>query len=594
MIPVTFNDCAGFLHSAKVGTPLGRGVVICESFGYEALCARRAVMALAEMMAEAGLPTLRFSYPGTGDSAGAEAEGAVERWIDSIAAARAFLRETTGVSEVALCGIRLGALFAVEAARRAGDVPALALLAPALAGRLFVRELTLSAAMVEGYGDTAPAAPRDWSEFLGFRLYPGDLDQIRRMDVRASAGAGAAARVLVMSPEETLPKVPAGVEARPFPDYPGLAQHTEYVYPPVRSFMATAAWLAEGAPPASGRPAAAPGAPVLALDHGTREEALQFGPQRRCFGVLGRPARRESETAVLILNTGLNHHVGNGRGGVRLARRLNARGVTTLRMDAHGLGDSYPVDPTEPAGFHDLDRVRDVKAALDLLEAEGCRKVLLTGICAGAYIGLHAAGTDPRIVTATLVNLPYFYMRDEDPAVPLLLRPSALWLRLAAGARRLMRGGRPPDLARWPVPDKNYFERRRLINWATRFVHYGALWASEHLFSVLRRVLPHSWAVGRADRMLRRIHRLGVDMHLVYGAKDWGQHELGFVFGKGGARLIARGWARITILDDFDHTVTTSAMQERYARLIEDDLGLDPHSRCACATAEPFPGERCA
>lgn len=577
MIPVTFDNCAGLLHPAK-GASLGRGVVICESFGFEAMCNRRSFMALAEMLAAAGMPTLRFHFPGTGDSKGDEDEGQIEDAIESINAARAYLKAVTGVSEVALFGVRLGGLLAIEAGRRAGDVPALALLAPALFGRLYARELMLQGAMVENQGAVAESG---WAEYLGFRIHKADLARLRALDARATAGAGAAERVLLLSQEEPLPEAPASVEVRAFPHFEGFAQPTEYVYAPTRTFAEIVSWLREGAPETCGAPARSPAAPILTLDDGSTEEAVQFGPVGQCFGILTRPAPAaagRSGRAVLILNTGMNHHVGNGRGNVRLARRLARAGVTALRMDMRKLGDSLPVDPTDRAGFHDLGRIDDVKAALDILEAEGHSEVLLSGICAGAYIGLHAAAADPRIVAATLVNLPYFYMRDEDPRVPLLLRPTALWQGARKAFGHLARGGRAPDPATWPEPDKNYYQRLRLTSWGLRFVHYGTLWASEHLLRAVRFVLPRHWAIGGTDRMFRRLSELGVDVNLVYGGKDWGLHELAFVFGKAGRRLVERGWARVTIIEEVDHPITTSAMQAIVARVIEDDLGILPEA----------------
>src|SRR5258706_14823227 len=66
MTPVMFEGCAGWLHPAAGN----RGVIICAAQGYEELCTHRPMRGLAERFAEAGLPTLRFDYPSTGDSIG--------------------------------------------------------------------------------------------------------------------------------------------------------------------------------------------------------------------------------------------------------------------------------------------------------------------------------------------------------------------------------------------------------------------------------------------------------------------------------------------------------------------------------------------
>jgi pimeloyl-ACP methyl ester carboxylesterase len=109
IIPVAFDDCVGWLHPAAGS----RGIVLCSAFGYEELCSRRTMHDLAEALARAGLLVLRFDYHGTADSAGSgEDPERVATWIANIGAAVDLIRRETGVGEVALVGLRLGALLA--------------------------------------------------------------------------------------------------------------------------------------------------------------------------------------------------------------------------------------------------------------------------------------------------------------------------------------------------------------------------------------------------------------------------------------------------------------------------------------------------
>ena len=106
MRPVVFDGCFGWLHPA----PGSHGVVLCNPFGYDALCTHRGWRKLAECLAASGMPALRFDYPGTGDSLGNEDDPhRIEAWIDSIGAAVRYLREGTGVTSVSLVGLRLSA-----------------------------------------------------------------------------------------------------------------------------------------------------------------------------------------------------------------------------------------------------------------------------------------------------------------------------------------------------------------------------------------------------------------------------------------------------------------------------------------------------
>ena len=116
--------------------------MICKPFGYEALCAHRAMRAFAEAAAELGVPALRFDYRGTGDSADIDpAADQIDVWLQDVTAAVSELRRQTGVERVCLLGVRLGALLAILAAARSEAVKALIVVAPVLNGRRYVREL---------------------------------------------------------------------------------------------------------------------------------------------------------------------------------------------------------------------------------------------------------------------------------------------------------------------------------------------------------------------------------------------------------------------------------------------------------------------
>lgn len=568
MRPVVFGDCLGFLHPAKADAACGRAVIICEGFGYEALCTQRAFLTLARMAADAGMPTLRFHYPGTGDSAGDETPGQIDRWTESIGAAAAFLRTTTGATEIALCGFRLGGLLAAEAAARFGGISALALLAPVLSGRTYARELVLSGAMIPA---RPGAVPPDWREILGYRLHSSDLDALRRLDLTQTFGAGLAPHILLVSPEPAPPGLDPSIAFRDFQHYDGLTQHAQDIVVPLRVFADTVRWLRQDAPASAGecQPPAAP--PRLEAMPGVTETPLWFGEKERCFGILsqGRDGGPRQDCGVLILNSGLNTHTGNGRGSVRLARRLAAAGVTTLRMDMDKIGESAPDDPSETVGFHDLERVRDISAGLDVLQQAGHGRAVLTGICAGAYMALHGAAADPRVRGAVLVNLPYFYIRDEDPAIPAWRRPLFV-IRRVLDRTRSWRSAVIQN--RRPMLGAPFFRRNYLVGRALLLVHYAMLTAKQRLLSVLRPLVPKGTGLGYADRLLQKLCQLGVCLTLVYSTDDWGLVELGIVFSENGQRLIENGWGSIRFIDGADHTITTGWMQDVYAAIIEEQL----------------------
>lgn len=105
----------GFHHPA-VGQPRRTAVLICSSWGLEHMRAYRGLRGLAQRLAAAGFETLRFDYSGTGDSGGHGLDARLEHWLADIRESAQELRDISGADEVAVIGVRFGALL-TEAAR---------------------------------------------------------------------------------------------------------------------------------------------------------------------------------------------------------------------------------------------------------------------------------------------------------------------------------------------------------------------------------------------------------------------------------------------------------------------------------------------
>ncbi|TCZ60833.1 alpha/beta fold hydrolase [Roseicella aquatilis] len=566
MIPVAFGGCRGWFHPSQAGRRTGRGVVLCAPFGFEALGTYRAWRRLAEAFAARGLPTLRFDYPGTGDSAGEEAPGRLADWLDSIEAASLWLRRQAGVSEIALCGLRLGgALAAAVAARRPGEFGSLLLLAPVGCGRAYERELTLAAQTGE-----AADAPEDWLEYAGFRLHATDRQGLGRLDLAASLAAARVGRVLVAAAPRRPALRPAAlarlqaaglsVETIPFEGYETLLREAHRSVPPLAFYDRLADWAAAEAPPAALPPQAPPGPDLLACAEGVTERSLFFGPGNGLAGILCEPEAPGPAPGVLLLNTGADHHIGSGRLTVRLARRLAALGVTSLRMDATGLGDSAGPVEVHAADLGDVlfgdGALADVHAGLDALEAQGLDRCLLVGVCSGAHHAFQAALREPRVVALALANLPAF---DRD-----------------AGGAAALDGGPPPGeirLLRFPR-----LLLRRLLAETDR---------------VLAERLGREAGLDRAGRWMRMLQRRGTRLLLAYSEADWSLRELRAHFGRRGRHLPRQGLARSVVLRGHDHSLNPLAMQEQFIRHVEDLLrtlpDMRPRSQVAPATASAAP-----
>jgi hypothetical protein len=168
------------------------------------------------------------------------------------------------------------------------------------------------------------------------------------------------------------------------------------------------------------------------------EQAVLLGRAKSLVGVLARPAGivRARRPAVVILNTGIIHRIGQHRMYVTMARRLAGAGHVVLRFDFSGIGDSRSrTDGLSPMAAC----MADVREALDWLAAShGVSEAVLVGLCSGADIALRYGHTDSRVVGLMLL----------DPAIPptvrfyadyILRRLTRLrsWLTFASGGGRI-------------------------------------------------------------------------------------------------------------------------------------------------------------
>ncbi|KAA0687878.1 alpha/beta fold hydrolase [Azospirillum brasilense] len=518
-------------------------------------------------MAETGLPVLRFDYPGTGNSVGGEGDpGRLEAWLGGIRAAAAHLRAVTGVEEVALVGLRLGGLLGATAARAAG-ADALALLAPFPSGRAFLQELRAVALLAERPADASPAVGPEGIDSAGFRLSPETAEALRALDLTRMTEAPARRVLILNRPEgrasalaERFRALGAAVEEAPFPDHARLMSSVQHAVLDCSAFGRVAAWLARDMAPAGpGRAVEAP-APRLELA-GAVERPLRFGPGTALFGILCEPANALAERpAVLLLNSGATPHTGTGRMSVRLARRLAARGIASLRMDLGGLGDSASKPGRRDGLIYCRDMVEDARAGLEALAAAGHGAAVVVGLCAGAAVALRVALADPRVVGLALVNPGRFVLGDgvtQEEAIGSAVKPAAAYLpRLTEPAvwRAILRQDRKASRVARALSERAA-RRLRIGAGRLRAGLMGRGYARDdvlHAFQTL------------ADRGVRTL--------MVYSEGDVTLGELEAQAGVDGGRLRRMGGLWMERLAGADHSLMERAARERFAGLLDDLL----------------------
>ncbi len=411
MHPVAVGGCFGWLHAPPGGVAADVAVLLCQGLRDDGLNAHSQFRQLAETVAQAGYPCLRFDYPGTGDSCDpAEDADLWAAWVQSIHAAADWLRDATGAQRLVLCGLRLGATLAASAAVLRTDVAGLMLLAPTIRGRSFIRQLEVEARL-------AGKAPEAGLTLHGAPLSAATIRAIRAVELqRTPPPPGCAAAIFGQAPSPVLDGCAlawteggATVEQAGFAGLDTLLRNRIMSHEPPADFSRMVGWLRRVVPASPVGCAALPATPVL-IHAGCEETPLRFGPDCGLFGMLCRPKGRETDRVVLILNTGGEPRYGSDRRGVEIARRFADAGIASLRMDFAGLGDSTAAGGAQTHVF-ETDRRAEVSAALDALTGHGFRWFAVHGLCSGAYHAFHAAVADSRIDTVLLTNLPTFEWR---------------------------------------------------------------------------------------------------------------------------------------------------------------------------------------
>lgn len=590
MNPVVFEGAFGWLHPADGRT----GVVLCNPFGYDALCTHRGWRKLAERLAHAGLPTLRFDYPGTGDAAGMEDDpGRVQAWLDSIGAAVSHLRAWTGVTRVALVGLRLGATLAAVAAQRIGasgdGIDDLVLFAPPVTGRRYIRELRAHRqgwlSTSAGMGAVPIADDAAYVEAFGFGMHGDDIATLSALDLMRATDAPARRVLLLDSSGSNLAaslaahytSLGAQVEQSGFEESDRFFLEALYSEEPVDAFARVSAWLGqdlEVAPTGKSNdtPRVSPDAQAhLRLDrHGATERPVSFG---HCFGIHCEPdAPQPGGPAVLLINTGAAHHIGDGRIAVLLARRLAQQGIASLRMDIGGLGDAQPSAPEVNLDMLYSTALRDDAASgADWLAARGHARIAAFGVCGGAFVSLHVSGVHPNIVAAYGVNLQKFTWDGaaRSPGEQRMVS-SKTYLRAVLSAdkwKRALRGQTDSS----PVRIAAVLAKRI----ARRVLRAGA--------QAVARGMGRPVAVNEACALLHAIDAKKVQLRLVYGEYDSGLEEAKLQLGASLAALQAVPNVHALTLPGLDHALFTR--EARNAVIADFETWLNAQSLREAAAA---------
>ena len=584
----------GWLHEPVGDRTANLGLVICKPFGYEVMCSHSSLRAFADSAAEMGVPALRFDYRGTGDSADIDPQAdQLQVWTQDVLAAITELQRRTGVARVCLFGLRLGALLAVLAASQSNSVSSLALIAPVISGRRYLRELRMTqlAAQLgrnpvdstEKTTDDGKSTTTGSSEFSGYALSTATLAALVQVDLATLAPP--ASDMLIIDADnhpgsrgwaDALAEQQTRVRYLTLPGLVGMlitAPHFAQV--PLEMIAAMNDWLrpllaGENSPRhqvnqrhLDDQLTIASNTLRLPVDENAKDTVTErpviFGTDAALFGIVTHPHAGEvRRRAVILLNPGADLHIGANRMHVSLARRWARRGYIVLRMDLAGLGDSgkrpgQPDNEVFPPAALD-----DIRAAIELVRNRyGAGDITLGGLCSGAYHSLRAAVAALPVNRILLINPENYFWQEgmslEDLQLADVVRnpgvyrarvlSAAAWIRLLSGNVNL-----------WRVL-KVYVNRLSL--------------ALESVLRDLARLvrihLPMDLGWELEDLAAR-----GVRVIFIFAHGEPGMDLLKLQAGSAVKRL--RDHCSVHVIDNSDHTFTRSDRRAALEAILSDEL----------------------
>jgi pimeloyl-ACP methyl ester carboxylesterase len=551
----------GTLYMPSTLSARACGVVLCNPFGYEAMCVHSSYVALAQQLSAAGFHVLRFDYHGTGNSGGSgEEPDRVSAWLESLTAAIEFLKRRVGVSQISLFGVRLGATLAAQVATQRTDIASLVAWAPVVTGRAYLRELRAFRKLQDIPPLSEEVSQRDGEDFQGYLLSPQTLAALNALSL-TEATTAPAPNLLVIARDDLpgmeprwvaqLKQLGAQPEQCSLPGYAGMMRDPQGAEVPHAALAEIARWLERTHPERAQTTARLDTGPsVLELTQ-CDERAVRFADDR-LFGIVCTPrtSPRRPRPTVVFLNVGANHHVGPNRMYVVLARALAERGFQSLRFDVGGISDSRRQDGTHGVQLYSKDAIGDVRDALSYLRNEhGAQRFIVVGLCSGAYLAFHITTEDRGVVAQVLLNPQTFEWKEGD-SLDLSLRGSYKSTQHYRSALF--------QLSTWVDAARGRKNISGVLRVLGERVGQRARGDLMRLGARLRRREPPASDVERA---FRAAAERGIASLLVFSEKDGGRDMLDAHLGPDGARMRASAGFTFHVVPDADHTFTPVAAQ---------------------------------
>jgi pimeloyl-ACP methyl ester carboxylesterase len=575
-IPVVFANTLGhFLPEDVDAVKQDTAVLLLSPWGYDDMCLRKSYRILAERLAAAGIPSLRFDYPGTGDAIdGTDFSAGLKVWENAARDAVARLRELSHVSRVILIGQGIGATLAHRIAKDASDITAVAMLAPVTNGRSYLREVAFRAKFIyEDLGLKDAQRDLEGVSVAGLRMPEAIAVDVRKLNV-TQVEANAAHYLIIersvkMGDTQLLDGLlGAGAEAsqREYIGYDALMTMPLTAREPIEVIEGLVEWattMTQAAAPGIASDTVLPEQGLTG--DGYVERPLRFGALNNLTGVACLPGNGPAEgTSVLLLSTAYDRHSGWGGTNVDMARQLARRGIASLRYDSANVADSPPSPDAPDRILYSDTQNRDAIAALDVLETFKPGPMMVAGRCSGAYIAFRTALQDKRLSAVIAVNPFVFYWNPAEKVpedisiVPRSLNDYGTRFTRLETVKRLFKGEVNVRAA-----------MRNMVVAAWRRLSFR--------LAPLLMYLPGRHVVAKeVKQTFSAYERANIPVTVMYSEADVGLEHLYFHFGANGRKLQRYKNVRLIFMPATDHNLTPLPAREKLFEEIVRLTGTPP------------------
>ena len=568
--PVTFDNTIGLFQPSTLSSA-SVAVLFLSPWGLEEMFTRKVWRTMAEALADQGIASLRFDYPGTGDALDLPdyPEG-IETWAKSAVAAGDQLKTLSGCTRIVLISQGLGAAIATLIAKRLKGVEAIAFLAPVISGRAYVRELQFWSRMIDdGLGLTDDQRQTDGVSIAGLTIAAEIAADVRKINLTTLAEFAVPKCLVGCRGDRPADIAFAGqlralgstVEEIEYGGYDAMVSNPSVSRVPLQIVEDVVAWTAAiaGEQEAAGKHAVS--SVPIALPSGDdtyRETPVTFGRNNRLFGVLCEPRGKRRGATALLLGTAYDRSAGWGRMGVSMARQLASDGIASLRFDAANIADSPPCEGESEQVLYNASQLLDIREAKEFLDDKLPGPSVLAGRCSAGYQAFRAAVGDEKFRGAVLVN-PYVF--EWDP-------------------------GRNVDEALTAPPRSLDTYKQRLFQAETfRRLISGRIDVGQALVNIMKAVGKRLSHVARplldllpgygdehrrVSSSFRTLADRDVKLTLLYSENDVGCDHLIRHFGKDGAGLRKYPNVELGFIPGSDHNLTPESARRRYIEAVRD------------------------